>query len=423
MKAEIITIGSELMTPGRMDTNSVYLTEQLASVGIPVVCRVTVGDDPVLLEQAARQALARAELVLATGGLGPTSDDVTREGFADALGLELVLDPGVLGGIRERFRRRGLAMADVNRKQAMVPRGAEVLANDVGTAPGLWIRVLPAKRGDIQRDVVLLPGPPPELAAIFESQVLPRLAQLAKGVVYRAKQLFIAGLPESSVEQMVGPIYNDFTNPTTTILASAGQVELRLIGRGRSAEEADATNDALAARLREVLGKHIFSESGESLEQVVGRRLADRGLSLSVAESCTGGLVMHRLTEVPGASAYLDRGFVTYTNQSKVQLLGVPDRLIRDHGAVSEEVADAMARGAREKAGTDVGLAVTGIAGPTGGTPHKQVGLVFIALCDEKGSVVRRLQLPGGRSYVKWWSSQAALNLLRLRLLEPSDHK
>jgi nicotinamide-nucleotide amidase len=232
MNAEVLTVGSELLTPGRSDTNSTYLIERLASVGIPVIYRATVGDDRAAIAEAARQALARAEIVLVTGGLGPTGDDVTREGFADAMGLDLSLDEDVLGGIRRRFERRGLSMAEVNRKQALVPEGAEVLANDVGTAPGLWITVPASGAGDAARDVVLLPGPPAELEPIFESQVLPRLAGRAEGVVYRTKQLFIAGLPESSVEQMVGSIYGEIDNPRTTILASAGQVELHLIARG-----------------------------------------------------------------------------------------------------------------------------------------------------------------------------------------------
>jgi nicotinamide-nucleotide amidase len=420
MNAEVLTVGSELLTPGRSDTNSTYLIERLASVGIPVIYRATVGDDRAAIAEAARQALARAEIVLVTGGLGPTGDDVTREGFADAMSLDLSLDEDVLGGIRRRFERRGLSMAEVNRKQALVPEGAEVLANDVGTAPGLWITVPASGAGDAARDVVLLPGPPAELEPIFESQVLPRLAGRAEGVVYRTKQLFIAGLPESSVEQMVGSIYGEIDNPRTTILASAGQVELHLIARGSDADEADAANETLAKKLRAVLGKKIFSEAGESLEEVLGRMLSERSLSLAVAESCTGGLITHRLTEVSGSSRYFERGFVTYSNESKVELLEVPEDLIRTHGAVSEEVAESMAEGARKRAGTDLGVAVTGIAGPTGGSAAKPMGLVFIAVCDVRGSVVRRLQIPGDRSQVKWWSSQAALNLLRLHLIKQS---
>ncbi len=417
MKAQLLTVGSELLTPGRTDTNSTYLIERLASAGIPVVFRATVGDDRDAIAEAARQALARADLVLVTGGLGPTSDDVTREGFADALGLSMNLDEVVLEGIRLRFERRGLIMAEVNRKQALVLEGAKVLANGVGTAPGLWITVTPPAIEDVAKDVVLLPGPPHELQSIFESQVLPGLAERARGVVYRTKQLFIAGLPESSVEQMVAPIYGQYDNPSTTILASAGQVEIRLTARARTATEADTSNDELAKKLRDVLGRKIFSEKGETLEEVVGCLLSERSLTIAVAESCTGGLIAHRLTEVPGSSRYVERGFVTYSNESKVELLDVPRDLIRAHGAVSEEVAKSMAEGARKNAGTDLAVAVTGIAGPQGGNDEKPVGLVFIAVYDGKVSAVRRLQIPGARSQVKWWSSQAALNLLRLHVL------
>ena len=418
MNAQVLTVGSELLTPGRNDTNSTYLIERLASAGIPVIFRATVGDDRAAIADAAGEALARADLVLVTGGLGPTSDDVTREGFADAVGLSLTLDEEVLEGIRLRFERRGLTMAEVNRKQALVPEGAEVLANNVGTAPGLWIRVGGARSEGRPKDVVLLPGPPHELQPIFESQVLPRLAERARGIVFCTKQLFIAGLPESSVEQAVGPIYGEYDNPSTTILASPGQVEIRLTARASTATEADAANEELASKLREVLGTKIFSEEGEPLEEVVGRLLSERSLSLAVAESCTGGLIAHRLTEIPGSSRYVERGFVTYSNESKVELLDVPGSLIRTHGAVSEEVAESMGEGARKRAGTDLAVAVTGIAGPGGGSPQKPVGLVFIAVCDERGSVVRRLQIPGGRSQVKWWSSQAALNSLRLHVLK-----
>jgi len=418
LQAEVLTIGSELLTPGRVDTNAAYLMERLAAIGVPVIHRATVEDDRLAIAEAARQAVARAELVLVTGGLGPTSDDLTREGFADALGLGLSVDEHVLAGIRLRFQRRGLTMPDVNRKQAMVFEGAEVLANEAGSAPGLWIS-LPANRAEkTGREVVLLPGPPLELRSMFELMVLPRLAVRARGVVYRTKRLLIAGLAESSVEQEVGWIYGNVDNPRTTILASPGQVELRLTARAATAGEADALNEALAKRLRDALGSRIFSEEGRSLEEVVGSMLAERSLSLAVAESCTGGLIAHRLTEVSGSSRYLERGFVTYSNQSKAELLGVDMDLIRTHGAVSQEVAESMAKGARMRAGTDLGVAVTGIAGPTGGTANKPVGLAFIAVSDESGCVARRLQLPGGRSQVKWWSSQAALDLLRMRLKE-----
>ena len=423
MNAEILTIGSELLTPGRQDTNAAYLIDQLASLGILVIHRATIPDDRRAIAEAAEQALARSDLVIATGGLGPTSDDVTREGFGDALSLALRVDAGILETIRRRFERRGIAMPEVNRKQAEVLEGAEILANAVGTAPGLWLTVPTAGtpgRLAAAKEVILLPGPPPELHSVFETHVLGRLARLAasaKGIVYVTQRLFVAGLPESVVEERIGAIYREIENPRTTILASPGQVEIHLVAKAGTASEASATNEALASKIRVVLGNHIFSEAGESLEEVVGRLLAERSLSLAVAESCTGGLITHRLTEVAGSSRYVERGFVTYSNASKVELLGVDAELIRSHGAVSPEVAESMARGARTRAGTDIAIAVTGIAGPSGGTAEKPVGLVFIAVCDEGACLVHRFLFPGNRVQVKRWSSQMALDLLRWRLL------
>lgn len=418
MKAEILTIGSELLEPGRVETNSTYLIDQLASAGIPVIFHTSVGDDRSAISDAAGKAISRAEVVLATGGLGPTSDDVTREGFADALGLELYLDEDVLQGIRHRYAVRGLEMPEVNIRQAMIFQDAEILPNPAGTAPGQWVLRPPSGDGKRGNSIILLPGPPSELAAVFETEVLPRLKKQGAAAVYRIKSLRVAGLPESVVEQKVGAIYRRYDNPRTEMLASPGQVEIRLIGRGPGADQADEVIEGLSAKLRHVLGEHIFSESGESLEHVVGMQLRESGKAIAVAESCTGGLITHRLTEIPGSSHYLERGFVTYSNASKVELLGVPEDLIRSQGAVSDQVAKAMASGARTRAGTDLGLAVTGIAGPAGASADKPVGLVFIALCDERETIVRRFQLPGGRSQVKWWTSQMALNLLRLHLLK-----
>ncbi len=420
MQAEILIIGSELLTPGREDTNSIYLIEQLTSMGIPVAFRTTVGDERGRIAETVQQALARADLVIVSGGLGPTSDDVTREGVADAMGLELVLDETILDGIRRRFARRGLEMPQVNQRQALVHRSAKVLPNPAGTAPGLWIRTSTSASGRCRspKDLILLPGPPRELVSVFETHVLSQLVDRGRGTVYRTKQLFVAGLPESSVEQKIAGIYREYRNPRTTLLASAGQVEIRLVAHGSSKLDADGATEKLAARLREILGDHIFSESGEDLEQVLGQMLRRSSRTIAIAESCTGGLISHRLTEVPGSSAYFERGFVTYSNRSKVELLGVPEVLFHQYGAVSEQVARAMAKGARQRAGTDLGLAVTGIAGPDGGSDDKPVGLVYIALSDNEGDRVKRFHLPGSRTEMKRWTSQLALNLVRLRLLE-----
>ncbi len=415
MNASIIIIGSELLTPGKNDTHSEYLIEKLTSIGIAVVSRSTIGDARDLIAETAGQALVQADLVIATGGLGPTSDDVTREGFADAMGLELIIDEQVMSGIRRRFRRRGVEMPDVNRRQAMVLSGAEVIPNPAGLAPALWIKW----RGSRNKvtEVVLLPGPPRELRTLFEDSVLPRLGHRGGKVVFRTERLFIAGLPESSVEEKIGPIYSNVKNPQTSILASGGQVELRLTARDESFDEAGKIIEELKAPIRTALGHHIFSECGERLEEVVGRLLTRAGKTISIAESCTGGLITHRMTGVAGSSNYFERGLVTYSNASKVELLGVPEKLLVERGAVSEEVVLAMAHGVRELSGTDLGLAVTGIAGPHGGSPEKPVGLVYVGLSDEKGEKAHRYLLPGNRYQIKTWTAQLALNLLRLRLL------
>ncbi len=307
-------------------------------------------------------------------------------------------------------------MPEVNRRQAMVPRGATVLSNRRGTAPGLWIPPEVQEFGE-HKVVVLLPGPPAELRPMFHEQVATRLADYASGVVYDVKKLWIAGLPESAVEQKIVSTYRSVENPSTTILASAGQVEIRLTATGETAEAAAAKNEVLASRLRELLDVAIFSMEEETLEEVVGALLVARGQRISVAESLTGGLIANRITDVSGSSRYFDASFVTYSNEAKTELLGVPADLLEKVGAVSEEVARAMAVGARKRARSDVAVAVTGIAGPTGGSEDKPVGLVYIGLAAASETRVERFQFPGARRQVKRWSSQAALNMVRLELL------
>ncbi len=414
MKVAIVTVGSELLVPGRTDTNTPWLTDKLAAAGVEVTFRATVGDDEERIAESLRLALRGADLVLSTGGLGPTSDDLTREAAARLLGLELVLKEPTLEEIRRRFDERGIAMPAVNRKQAMVPAGAEILENEVGTAPGLWI----ANAGKPGKEVALLPGPPVELHPMFERSVLPRLVARSGATVYRTRKLWIVGLPESAVEQLVSDAYRACENPVTTILAAPGQVELRLTAQGASVDEADERNEELAARLRGILGAHVFSESEEELEEVVGRLLVEKGLSLGVAESVTGGLIAHRITRVAGSSRYFDLGVVTYSNEAKTELLGVDPGLFEDVGAVSEDVARSMAAGIRRRSGSDLGIATTGIAGPGGATPTKRVGLVYIAVSGPGVEEVERYQFPGQRVAVKRWASQAALNRVRLVLLK-----
>ena len=412
MKAAILAVGDELLAPGRAETNSVFLTDELAKLGIPVVFRAVVSDDASAIEAFLRRALLGADVVFLTGGLGPTADDVTRDAAARALSREMELDADWLERIQKRFDRRGIVMPGVNRKQAMVPIGADLLPNRRGTAPGLWMRV------DDDKAVVLLPGPPAELRPMFEAEVEPRLSQQAGDVVYDVRKLWVTGLAESAVEQRVCETYLRYKNPATTILASAGQVELRLTATGTNAGEAVAVNDVLVAELRALLGDHLFSECEEELEEVVGQLLVSQEKRIAVAESLTGGLIASRLTDIPGASAYFDEGFVTYSNEAKTSVLEVPALLFESVGAVSEEVARAMAVGARARTGADLAVAATGIAGPSGASETKPVGLVYIGLASSHGLRVEKYQFPGTRRQVKRWTSQAALNLVRLELLE-----
>jgi nicotinamide-nucleotide amidase len=414
MQAEVLAVGEELLAPGRVETNSLYLTEKLAAIGVPVGFRGIVGDEEGAIAAAIRHALARSDLVLVSGGLGPTADDRTRDAACRALGIEMSLDPEILERLRKRFAKRGIEMPEVNRRQAMVPDGASVLENRRGTAPGLFIET---SKG---RTLVLLPGPPRELEPMFEEQVIPRLKGIAGGVFHRTRKLWVAGLPESSVEQKIVSTYGAYENPLTTILAAPGQVEIRLTAKERSAAAADRLNEELAAKLRAILGEHVFSEREESLESVVGALLLEAGMRIAIAESLTGGLIAHRITQVSGSSRYFDTGFVTYSNESKTALLGVAEHLFRRVGAVSEEVALAMARGALERASADIAVSVTGIAGPTGGSEEKPVGLVYIGLATKASARAERRQFPGERRQVKRWTAQTALDLVRLELLRLS---
>lgn len=410
MRAELLAVGSELLGALRSDTNTLWLTEKLLEVGVEVVARITVADDAALLESAFRNALGRADLVIATGGLGPTEDDLTREAAAGALGRGLHRDQEILEALKVRFARFLRQMAAINEKQADVIDGAVALPNPRGTAPGQRIE----QEGKL---LFLLPGPPGEMQPMFTEQVLPIVRERAGGAVLRTRVLRIAAMAESDVDQAAAPVYKTFTNPRTTILGAAGQVELHLTAEGRSSAEAEERIEALAVGIRQALPGRIFSEDGRELPEVVADLLRDRRRTVALAESCTGGLLSARLTDVAGASAYLDRAFVTYSNRAKVEELGVDGGLVERVGAVSEEVAAAMAAGARRVAGTDIGVGITGIAGPDGGTPEKPVGLVYVALEGAAGTRVRRAVFPGGRERVRYQATQVALEMLRRGLL------
>jgi competence/damage-inducible protein CinA-like protein len=410
MRAEILAVGSELLDPVRQETNGTHITRKLLEVGVEVGARITVADDLALLTSAFRTAWSRADLVIATGGLGPTEDDLTREAAAAALGRPLVRQQHLVDELKARFARFGRVMAPVNEKQADVIEGGTVMPNARGSAPGQWLQ----SEG---RLVFLLPGPPGEMSPMFEEQVLPVVRARAGGSVIRRRILRIAGMGESDVEQIVAPVYKTFSNPRTTILGGASEVELQLVAQAPTEAEAEERIEALAAGLRAVIPGRIHSEDGSELHQVVAALLKERRLRVALAESCTGGMLAARLTSVPGASAFFERGCVTYSNASKSDLLGVDPRLIEAHGAVSEEVARAMAEGARKTSGADLAVAITGIAGPDGGSPEKPVGLVFIALAGAAGDRVRRLQLIGDRDRIRRQACVIALEMVRRGLL------
>jgi len=411
LTAEIIAIGSELLSSSRTDTNSLWLTDQLNRIGIDVRLKTIVGDDDARLEEVVKDAVKRSRVVLTTGGLGPTEDDITRKVVARALGKRLSLDEKVLAEIRERFRSFGIAsMPERNSRQAMVIAGAEVLSNPNGSAPGLYLE----HEGCA---IALMPGPPREMKPMFENYVRARLDKLAGDTRFATRVLRVAGLGESAVDEKIAPIYTKYENPQTTILFNSSEIEIHLRAHGRTEADAETLLDDLSLKIERELGNSAFSFRGETMEEVVGRRLAMTEFTLAVAESCTGGLIAQRLTNVPGSSKYFIEGLVTYSNESKTRLLGVDKKLIHEFGAVSQQVARDMARGVRHRAKTDFGLAVTGVAGPGGGTKDKPVGLVYIALADDAHTEHRKLTIPGDRELVRWRASQAALDMLRRRLI------
>lgn len=410
--AEIIAVGSELLGPFRLDTNSLYLADHLERLGIAVVQKTVVGDDRERLQQAFGDALKRADLVIGMGGLGPTEDDRTREAVAELLGRRLERNPEVVEMIEERFRARGRRMPEANLRQADVPQGADWLANANGTAPGLWLAL------EAGKVLLLLPGPPKELQAMFEEHCLPRLRPLAAKHAFAAKVLKVVGLTESEVDERIAPLYRRCSNAETTLLATPGQIEIHLRASGSDTAEALRRAEELADNLEAKLGDFVFSRGPESLEQVVGLYLMMRGTTLSVAESCTGGLVGERLTNVPGSSRYFLGGVVCYSNLLKTKLVGVSETLIKKKGAVSAEVAEALAKEVRRRTRSALGLAVTGIAGPEGGTPDKPVGTVFLALADAHRVKSERHRFLGDRERIRWQAAQAALDLVRRKLLK-----
>ncbi len=412
--AEIIAVGSELLGTTRLDTNSLYITERLSGIGIEVRSKSVVGDDRDLIAQLCRQALDRVDVVILTGGLGPTDDDLTRDAVASVTGRRQIEQPAIVERLAARFARRGLQMPDINRRQALLLDGAVTVDNRNGTAPGQYLDL----DGQL---IVLLPGPPRELQ--------PMLNVLCEGVlsdrsgterVYRAS-LFVTGRSESHVEEAAQPLYAPWRQETppieTTILATPGQIELHFSLRSSDRAAGEARLREAQAAVGAALGSDVFGSDGRSMEEIVGTLLRERGWTIAAAESCTGGLLLSRLTDIPGSSDYVAGGAVLYSNELKTAIAHVPAELIRQHGAVSEPVAVAMAEGIRQQTAANVGVGITGIAGPGGGTPAKPVGTVAVAVLAGDGPArVRTFSLPGGRTQIKFNATQAALDMVRRAL-------
>lgn len=413
MIAEIIAVGSELLTPYRQDTNSLFLTDRLNELGIEVRFKTVVGDSRQDVVSVARVALGRADVVVFMGGLGPTEDDLTRESVAEAIGVEIHNDPEIITALYKRFAERRMRMSDNNARQAQVLEGAVVLRNPNGTAPGQW---LISDYEDRKRYVMLLPGPPQELKPLFDNECLPRLKERLPHR-FIAKRVLRVAMGESACDARIAPIYTKVPEVQTTILAHGGETQIHLQSVGESQEEAERRVTDLAGKLEDELDDYVFSSGGESMEQIVGYFLQMRGATVAVAESCTGGMLAQRITSISGSSRYFLGGAVVYSNELKTELAGVPPKLIAEHGAVSREVALALADGIRERTKATFGIGITGIAGPTGGTPEKPVGLVFIALSDGNEPEVLERRMPGDRERIRLWASFTALDLIRRKLM------
>src|SRR5208337_2595043 len=403
-----------MLTASRQDTNSLFLTGRLNELGISVAFKTVVGDNREHLTSAARTAISRADIIIFMGGLGPTEDDLTRECVAAALGVELKRDHAIVTAMYKRFAERRIQMPDNNSKQADVLQGAVVLSNARGSAPGQWLET----EFEAQpRIVVLLPGPPHELEALWDTECMGRLRAKVPPAAIATRVLKTAMLPESAADARTAPIYKKYPNVETTVLAGQGQVEFHLHATGATQEEAKAQVDRLADELEDELGEAVFSSTGESLEEIVGYYLQMHGLKLAVAESCTGGMVAERITSVAGSSRYFLGGAVVYSNDLKTLFADIPPLMLEAHGAVSKEVALALAENIREICNADIGVGVTGVAGPGGGTEEKPVGLVWVAVTDgQKQEVVQR-RFPGDRERVRRWASQQALDLVRRILM------
>jgi nicotinamide-nucleotide amidase len=414
VNAEIIAVGSEMLTPYRMDTNSLYLTEQLNLLGVDVIFKSIVGDNLRHVVAAAEHGLFRSDILIVSGGLGPTEDDLTREAVAQALGVSLRRDPQILTRLEQRFAERGWKMSPNNAKQADVLDGATVLPNPNGTAPGQW---LSGQFDGREHIIVLLPGPPHEMKALFEAEVRERLRAKVPPAFLAVRTLKIAMLGESAVDARVSPIYKRYTDVETTILAGAGEIELHFKTVAPTQDAAQRRVDEVAGVVEDELDDAVYSRNGESLEQIVGYWLQMRNATVAVAESCTGGLLAERLTSIGGSSRYFLGGAVVYSNALKTELAGVPTEMIDRHGAVSREVAAALAEGIRYRCESTFGIGITGVAGPAGGSVDKPVGLVFHAVASSTGTEVVQRNFPGDRKRIRRFASTMALDMLRKKLM------
>lgn len=414
MKAEILSVGTELLLGNIVDTNAAYLARELASLGISVYFKSTVGDNPERLREVVRTAIERSDLVVTTGGLGPTSDDITKDVIAEVLGAELVMDERAAEEIRSFFRKIGREMPAGNLRQAMVPKDGVVFYNDLGTAPGVGF----IKDGKV---VVCMPGVPREMYRMWEKSVAPflmeRLAAAGEAGTIASRTLRVFGVGESTCDAILDDIMRASTNPTLAPYAKDGEVHLRITAKAPDRKTAEEMIDRIDAEVRSRLGDAVYGQDERALEHVVGDLLRAKGLRLATAESCTGGLIGEMITSVAGSSDYYDRGFVTYSNAAKTELLGVDPEIIARHGAVSHETCLAMAQGARNRSRAELAIAVTGIAGPGGGTPEKPVGTVYIGVAVPEGSMSGRFSLPGDRAMVRRRAAMNALNIVRMYLL------
>ena len=414
MKSEIIAVGSEMLTPYRQDTNSLHLTEKLNEIGVTVAFKTIVGDRRKDLVNALRTALGRTDILVIMGGLGPTEDDLTREAVAEALSLTLRRDAAQIAALHVRAATWRMPMAENNLKQADVIEGATVLPNPNGSAPGQWLDTL---YEGYRKLIMLIPGPPGECKPLFEAECLPRLTAVLPARFIAKRTLKAAMIPESQADKLLAPIYTTYKDVETTILAHAGDIQLSLLCSKQNLAAAQERVDELASKMEEALDDWLYSSQGDSLEQIVLYYLGLRQATLAVAESCTGGLVASRITSVPGSSRSFVGGAVVYSNQLKIAFANVPPDVIAQHGAVSEEVAKALATGIRQRTGATIGLGITGIAGPTGGTETKPVGRVYIAVSDAHKTDVLEHTFRGSRTRVREWTATQALDLIRRRLM------